>query len=277
MENNKSFWELFRQKARIIIYGTNTFYGRLFDLVLLFLILASVILLMLETVKSIDRQHHTLLISLEWTITVFFTLEYLLRIISLDKPQKYIFSFFGIIDLMALLPMYLESFFGVSHAFAIIRVLRLLRLFKIVNHPLFLHQSSHLKDAMIASRAKIIIFIYFMIISTVIIGTIMYMVEGKESGFDSIPAGIYWCIVTLTTVGFGDITPVTPLGRFIASIVMIMGYGIIAVPTGIVTAEFSQLKSKLNPETKKERVCPECANTEHAEQAKYCQQCGAKL
>lgn len=216
MHKIKSKFNLLRQKIHIIIYGTNTVAGRLFDLILLGLILLSVFLVMLETVKGFDEKYHHQLIILEWIITGFFTLEYLLRIATTNRPRKYIFSFFGIIDLLAILPMYLSFFFVGSKVFSIIRALRLLRLFKILNHPKFTGQSLHILKALNASRGKITVFLYFVLISTIIIGSIMYVVEGEENGFTSIPTSIYWTIVTLTTVGYGDISPATPLGQFIA-------------------------------------------------------------
>ncbi len=274
MKEIKSRFEIFRQKAHIIIYGTNTVAGRLFDLILLGLILLSVLLVMLETVEGFDIKFHKQLVMLEWIITVFFSIEYILRIICIDKPKRYIFSFYGIIDLLAILPMYLSYFFVGSNLLMIIRALRLLRLFKILNHPHFSGQSLQLKNSLIASRGKIVAFIYFILISCIIIGSLMYVVEGKEAGFSSIPISIYWCIVTLTTVGFGDITPITPLGQFIASIVMIMGYGIIAVPTGIVTAEIT--KNTLQKKSFKKH-CYSCGSEDHLNNAKFCQNCGSNL
>lgn len=274
MKEIKSRYEIFRQKAHIIIYGTNTVAGRLFDLILLGLILLSVLLVMLETVEGFDIKFHKQLVLLEWIITVFFSIEYILRIICIDKPKRYIFSFYGIIDLLAILPMYLSYFFVGSNLLMIIRALRLLRLFKILNHPHFSGQSLQLKNSLIASRGKIVAFIYFILISCIIIGSLMYVVEGKEAGFTSIPISIYWCIVTLTTVGFGDITPITPLGQFIASIVMIMGYGIIAVPTGIVTAEIT--KNTLQKKSFKKH-CYSCGSEDHLNNAKFCQNCGSNL
>jgi voltage-gated potassium channel len=276
MQRIKSKLASFRQKTNVIIYGTNTASGRLFDLILLGIILLSVIIVMLETVHGFDTKYHQQLIVLEWIITVFFTIEYMLRILSINKPVKYIFSFYGIIDLIAILPMYLSFLLAGASVLTVVRAIKLLRLFKILKHPKFSSQSIHLKEALIASRGKILIFIYFMLISSILIGSIMYIVEGKESGFTSIPTSIYWTIVTLTTVGYGDISPVTPLGQFIASIVMIMGYGVIAVPTGIVTAEFASnvrektLSNKINP-------CPSCGTEGHAYNAKYCYHCGAVL
>ena len=276
MQRIKSKFDAFRQKTNIVIYGTNTASGRLFDLVLLGVILLSVIIVMLETVKGFDIKYHHELIILEWVITVFFTLEYILRIISIQKPWKYIFSFYGIIDLIATIPMYFSLFFVGTSVLTVVRALRLLRLFKILKHPQFSSQSTHLKEALIASKGKILIFIYFMLISSIIIGSVMYVVEGKEGGFTSIPISIYWTIVTLTTVGYGDISPITPLGQAIASVVMIMGYGIIAVPTGIVSAEFANSNRK-KPRSERINPCNVCGTEGHEFNAKYCFQCGAEL
>lgn len=271
----KSQYDIFRQKVHIIIYGTSTKAGRLFDLILLGLILLSVVLVMMETVNSFDLKYHFELVTLEWIITIFFTVEYILRIISIDKPWKYIFSFYGIIDLLAIMPMYLSIFFLGTSIFSVVRSLRLLRLFKILNHPQFTNQSVQLKQAINASRGKIVVFIYFVLIITIIIGSLMYIVEGKESGFTSIPASIYWTIVTLTTVGYGDISPVTPLGQFIASFVMILGYGIIAVPTGIVTAEIA--KNSQKPTTSGHKPCKGCGAEDYPTDANYCPRCGHKF
>ena len=271
----KSQYAIFRQKVHIIIYGTSTKAGRLFDLILLGLILLSVVLVMMETVNSFDLKYHFELVTLEWIITIFFTVEYILRIISIDKPWKYIFSFYGIIDLLAIMPMYLSIFFLGTSIFSVVRSLRLLRLFKILNHPQFTNQSVQLKQAINASRGKIVVFIYFVLIITIIIGSLMYIVEGKESGFTSIPASIYWTIVTLTTVGYGDISPVTPLGQFIASFVMILGYGIIAVPTGIVTAEIA--KNSQKPTTNVHTPCEGCGAEDYPTDANYCPRCGHKF
>ena len=239
-----SKFDAFRQRTNVAIYGTNTASGRLFDLILLGVILISVVIVMQEIVKGFDTKYHRELIILEWFITIFFTLEYLLRIISLKKPLKYIFSFYEIIDLLAILPMYFSLFFDGTSILTFVRALRLLRLFKILNHPQFSGQSTHLKETLIASRGKILIFIYFMLISSILIGSLMYVVEGEEGGFTSIPISIYWTVVRLTTAGYGDISPITPLEQAIASVVMIMGHGIIAVPTGIVSVEFANSNRK---------------------------------
>lgn len=269
------FTDRLKRNIYVIIYGTHTFWGKLFDLVLLMLILFSTLLVMLETVESFDKLHHQTLITLEWIITVFFTIEYILRIVVIKSPHKYIFSFYGIIDLVALLPMYLSLFFTGTTIFGIVRALRLLRLFKILNHPMFSKQSVHLRNALYASRGKIVVFIYFILIISVLVGFLMYVIEGKESGFTSIPTSIYWCIVTLTTVGYGDISPVTPLGQFFASMLMILGYGIIAVPTGIVTAELA--KGDLKTVTENIKSCAACGHNKHNDGAIYCCHCGHEL
>ena len=276
MQRTKSNIAILRQKIHIIIYGTNTVAGRLFDLILLGLILLSVLLVMLETVKGFDTKYHEQVIILEWIITVFFTVEYLLRIITTRKPLQYIFSFYGIIDLIAILPMYLSLFFVGTKVFSVIRSLRLLRLFKILNNPKFSGQSIQLIKALNASRGKITVFLYFVVVSTIVIGSVMYVVEGEENGFTSIPTSIYWTIVTLTTVGYGDISPATPLGQFIASFVMILGYGIIAVPTGIVTAEIAKSNNK-KIQFNHALSCSNCDAEDHRDNAKHCYHCGLKL
>ncbi|SNR37068.1 ion transporter [Flavobacterium sp. ov086] len=276
MKKIKSKYDIFRQKTQIIIYGSNTFSGRLFDLILLGLILLSVLLVMMDTVEGINQKYHSQLLICEWIITVFFTIEFILRIISIQKPLKYVFSFYGIIDLMAILPMFLSIFFPATNVLTIVRVLRFFRLFKILHIPQISQQSKQLREAMEASKEKILVFIYFIVITAVIIGSLMYVVEGKESGFTSIPIGIYWSIVTLTTVGYGDISPATPLGQFLASMVMIMGYGVIAVPTGIVTAEFAKSSLK-NSVVSSKKKCKKCNSEVHFDSAKYCHECGTEL
>jgi len=269
-------YDNFRERTRIILYGTNTILGRMFNLVLLGLILLSVVLVMLDTVEGVNLKYHDQLLICEWIITIFFSVEYILRIIAIRRPIRYIFSFYGIIDLLALMPMYISIFFPGASILSIVRALRFFRLFKLLHIPQISHQAFHLGEAMRASKEKILVFIYFVLIITIVIGSIMYLVESKESGFTSIPTSIYWTIVTLTTVGYGDISPATPLGQFIASFVMILGYGIIAVPTGIVTAQF--VKKNLNDNrisTKK--ICQNCKAQVHFDHAKYCYECGTKL
>lgn len=275
MEERKSTFDALRHRIYIIVHGTNTVAGRMFDMILLGLILLSVFLVMMETVQGFNQKYHDYLVFFEWIITIFFTIEYLLRVICINKPLKYIFSFYGIIDLVAVMPMYLAFFISGASVFTIVRAFRLLRLFKILNHPKFSSQSVQLKKALLASKGKIIVFIYFVLISTVIIGSVMYVVEGKEGGFTSIPISIYWTIVTLTTVGYGDISPITPLGQFIASFVMILGYGIIAVPTGIVTAEIAKNAKKTDSNLK--NPCENCGIVYHRINAKFCDHCGSHL
>lgn len=274
MKKVKSKYDILRQKLYIIIYGSNTFSGRLFDLILLGIILLSVLLVMLESVEKLDVKYHSFIIICEWIITIFFTIEYILRIFSNKKPLNYIFSFYGIVDLISILPMYLSFFIPGSRMLSVIRALRLLRLFGILNLVHFTGQESQFKLAIKASRTKIIVFVYFVLIVSILLGAVMYVVEGKESGFTSIPVSIYWCIVTLTTVGYGDIAPVTTLGQVIASCIMILGYGIIAVPTGIVTAEFASAKRDQSNNKKK---CSSCTSIIYNEDAIFCHHCGQKL
>ncbi|MGG5576100.1 ion transporter [Myroides sp. C15-4] len=273
----KNKWDILKQKIYIIIYGSNTFAGKLFDLVLLAVILLSVILVMLESIESYDMKHHTLLKVLEWVITIFFTIEYILRIICNKQPLKYIFSFYGIVDLISIMPMYLSFFVSDLGVLAVVRALRLLRLFGILNLVPYIGQESNLKLAIKASRTKIIVFIYFIVVVSILLGALMYVIEGKDNGFTSIPRSIYWCIVTLTTVGYGDIAPQTTIGQMIASFIMIMGYGIIAVPTGIVTAEFTSLKRNKSVDARRRRTCSSCTTTIYDDDANYCYNCGQKL
>lgn len=276
MRRLKTKYEILRQQIYIIIYGANTPAGKLFDIVLLFVILLSFVMVTLESIPSIDIKYHDLLIFAEWLVTVFFTIEYILRIISNKKPFTYIFSFYGIVDLISLLPMYLSFFFPGANFLIAFRSIRLLRLFAILDLMPILGQQSHLKLALNASKHKILVFMYFMIVMSIVLGTLMYMIEGGHNGFTDIPNSIYWCIVTMTTVGYGDISPVTYLGKTIASFIMIMGYGIIAVPTGIVTAEYSNLKYN-NPELERKRVCPNCTSFIYDMEAKFCCNCGSEL
>jgi voltage-gated potassium channel len=267
-------------KLHEIIYEADTPNGKIFDVVLLITIIASIVLVMLESVNSIDSGYHNILNISEWIITILFSIEYIARIITVKKPFEYIFSFYGIIDLLSTIPKYISLMFGGVHALAALRALRLLRIFRILKLGRYLGASNNLVNALKASRAKISVFLFAVVIIAIILGTIMYLVEGEENGFSNIPKSVYWCIVTLTTVGFGDIAPQTPLGQFIASLVMILGYGIIAVPTGIVSAEYAQHNK---PKTKEEDIhlntqsCPNCAASKHKDNAHFCYNCGYKL
>jgi len=277
-----------RAKVHEIIYEADTPAGKLFDIVLLIAILASILLVMLESIESLDQKYHPFFNISEWIITILFSIEYILRIISVKKPIKYITSFYGVIDLLSTIPKYLSLIFVGTHALVAFRAIRLLRIFRILKLVRFLSASNHLATALKASRAKISVFMLTVIIITIILGTVMYLVEGKEHGFDNIPKSVYWCIVTLTTVGFGDITPQTPLGQIIASFIMIMGYGIIAVPTGIVSAEFTKNTKDQEPSNKQEppsspiihtnsQSCANCLTSNHKDGAEFCYNCGHSL
>nr|WP_317632549.1 ion transporter [uncultured Flavobacterium sp.] len=272
----KSKYEVLRQQIYIIIYGANTFWGKLFDLALLVIILLSVTLITLESMPKFDSIHHEFFVVAEWVITIFFTLEYILRIICNKRPLNYIFSFYGIVDLLSLLPMYLSFFIPTSKTLLVFRSLRLLRLFAILDLMPIIGQQYHLKLALKASRNKVLVFVYFIIVLSIVLGTLMYMIEGPKNGFTDIPTSIYWCIVTMTTVGYGDLAPNTPLGQAIASFIMIMGYGIIAVPTGIVSAEYSNAY-KNNPELEEHKACSNCTTFIYDKEANYCYHCGEKL
>ncbi|GGD12089.1 ion transporter [Hyunsoonleella pacifica] len=271
-----------RHKLHDIIYEADTRAGKIFDVVLFIAIIASIIFVMLESIKSFDAKYHKFLNIAEWVITILFTIEYIARILTVKKPYKYIFSFYGIIDFLSTIPKYISLLFGGIHALAALRALRLLRIFRILKLARYLGASNLLASAIKSSKAKISVFLFAVLILCIIFGTLMYLIEGEESGFTSIPVSVYWCIVTLTTVGFGDIAPVTPLGQFIAALIMILGYGIIAVPTGIVSAEYTALgKKKDNTQTPlvslNSQSCENCLAEDHRDGAEYCYNCGEKL
>ena len=270
-----------KNKLHTIIYEADTPMGKLFDVVLLILILVSVILVMLESVTSIDTHYHDFLYFGEWVITIFFTIEYILRIITVKKASNYIFSFYGIIDFLSTIPLYLSFILAGSNALLAVRALRLLRVFRILKITRYMGEANKLNKALRDSKPKILVFLFAVLILSIIAGTIMYLVEGEQSGFVSIPISVYWCIVTLTTVGFGDIAPVTPLGQFIAAIIMIMGYGIIAVPTGIVSAEYASKKTTTLDDPEYIHVntqsCQNCNENNHHDNAEFCHKCGSTL
>lgn len=261
-----------RERLYDVIFNADTFWGKTFDIVLLIFIFSSVITICLESVESIYSEHKSILYGLEWFFTFAFTIEYVARIISVRRPIRYIFSFFGVIDLISILPTYVSLFIPGAQTFLIVRIFRLLRIFRVFKLARFIGEASVLKDALIASRPKIIIFLGAVISIIVVAGAMMFIIEGPENGFTSIPASIYWAIVTLTTVGYGDIVPVTTLGRFVASVIVIMGYGVIAVPTGIVSSELTAQKNK-DPL----RACTKCSTLGHEPDAQFCRQCGASL
>ncbi|MFV0376845.1 MAG: ion transporter [Mangrovibacterium sp.] len=261
-----------RRKLYEIIFEADTPAGKTFDLILLVIILASIVLVMLESVPGISQQYGELLHITEWVITILFSLEYLARVIVIGKPLRYVLSFYGIIDLLAVLPSYLSLIITGSQSLMVIRAIRLLRVFRILKLNRYTVAGRNLKRALGASREKIFVFLFAVINVVIIVGTLMYLIEGPEHGFKSIPSSIYWAIVTMTTVGYGDISPQTALGQFLASGVMIIGYAIIAVPTGIVTSEM--IKSSRITNT---LVCPNCLYGDHENDALHCKKCGTKL
>ena len=271
--NQSKSW---REKVHEIIYEADTPAGKLFDVLLLVVILISILLVMLESVESIEAEYASVLNTSEWIITILFSLEYILRIITVKKPKVYIFSFYGIIDLLSTIPKYISLFFLGTHSLIALRALRLMRVFRILKLTRFIGESANFKKALKRSRAKIAVFLSFVIVLCVILGTVMYLVESEQdSGFSSIPRSVYWAVVTLTTVGYGDIAPITALGQFIASLIMILGYGIIAIPTGIVTSEMTKSEEKLIPHNT--QACSNCNETYHQDDAEYCHKCGYKI
>ena len=264
-----------RWKDRLheIIFEADTRSGKAFDVGLLIAIGASVVVVVLESVVSIDAQYHDVLWAFELAITVLFTLEYMLRIASVDKPTRYVFSFFGVVDLLAIIPFYMSLAWAGTQSLAVIRALRLLRLFRVLKLGHFLDEANVLGRALANSRRKIMVFLGCVLTVVIIMGSAMYVIEGADSGFTSIPRGIYWAIVTMTTVGYGDIAPRTIAGQALASVVMILGYGIIAVPTGIVSVELSEAYRK----DVTTRACPSCLSHGHDNDAKHCKYCGTVI
>ena len=260
--------DILRKKIYIIIFRSDTPAGKLFDMILLVLILLSILSVFLESVASFRAEYATIILTLEWIFTILFTLEYALRIYSTHRPLAYIFSFYGFIDLIAFIPTYLSLLFTGTQYLVVIRAFRLLRVFRILKLSRFIYEGNILKSALKASLHKIIVFISSVITLVTIIGTMMYIIEGNESGFTSIPMSIYWAIVTITTVGYGDISPQSTLGQLLASILMIIGYGIIAVPTGIVSVEMARATEEAK------RKCPACHSSIHTPSDKFCAHCG---
>ncbi|MBD0286052.1 MAG: ion transporter [Flavisolibacter sp.] len=269
-EKNRSW----RESLHETIYESNTAAGKAFDVALLVFIVASILIVMLDSVQQWHQRYGHIFFVLEWVFTALFTLEYILRLISIRKPLLYVTSFLGIIDLLAFLPTYLSIFFPGAHSLLVVRALRLLRIFRIFKLTHFLSEMQFLGAAVRSSLKKISIFTLIVLTIVIILGSIMYLVEKGENGFTSIPTCIYWAIVTITTVGYGDISPVTPVGKFVASMIMLIGYSIIAVPTGIVTTEVALAlrKKEQKPET-----CPGCGREGHDWDAQFCKFCGEKL
>lgn len=262
-----------RLKLNDIIFGAESRAGKTFDVILIGAILISVAAVMLESVAAIGKPYGHWLMGLEWFFTLAFTTEYILRLVSVRHPMRYATSFYGIVDLLSILPTYLSLLIPGLNSLLIVRVLRILRVFRILKLFRYMEEAELLKQALRAGRRKVMVFFYTVITMVVVFGAIMYLIEGQESGYTSIPKSIYWAIVTLTTVGYGDISPITPLGQFIASMVMITGYAIIAVPTGIYSAELAnQMRTRRDA-----RGCPGCGKTGHEEDADYCRFCGEGL
>lgn len=256
-----------------IIFKADTKPGKLFDVILIAAIGLSVLAVLLDSVEGIRKDYGTILYALEWFFTILFTIEYVLRIYCVNRPMRYVASFFGIVDLMAILPTYLSLIIPGSQYLLVIRVLRVLRIFRVFKLVQYIGEAKVLIKALQGSRRKITVFLFTVMTLVVVFGSLMYLIEGEENGFTSIPRSIYWSIVTLTTVGYGDISPKTNLGQALAAMIMVLGYGIIAVPTGIVTVELTRAYERRIPK----RVCPECMEQGHEADATYCKYCSGKL
>jgi voltage-gated potassium channel len=263
-----------RLRVYTVIFEADTRAGRAFDIALIAMILASVAVVVLDSMASVHAQHAGLLLALEWFFTLAFTAEYLARLACVRHPLRYARSVLGVIDLLAILPTYLAVLVPGLNALIDVRVLRLLRIFRLFKLGAYVSEFAALQRALLASRRKILVFLAFVALVVMVMGTLMYVVEGPENGFTSIPVGVYWAITTMTTVGFGDITPKTDLGRLVASLMMLMGWGTLAVPTGIVSAELVAHQAHREPTT---RTCHECLSEGHLPSAKFCRDCGAKL
>jgi voltage-gated potassium channel len=263
----------FRARLHEIIFEADTPEGRLFDLLLLIAIVTSVTVVVLESVASVRARVGPTLRALEWGFTILFTIEYLLRLFSVGRPVRYARSVYGLIDLVAILPTYLSLFLPGAHNLLVVRLLRLLRVFRVFKLAEYLQESRTLVQALRASSRKIFVFLLTVVTIVVVVGTMMYVIEGEQHGFTNIPLSIYWAVVTLTTVGYGDLAPATPAGRVLAAILMLTGYGIIAVPTGIVTAELTRVATR----PISTQACPVCGAEGHEHDAVYCRRCGARL
>lgn len=264
-------WQL---KLNDIIFGAESKAGKTFDVILIVAILLSVLAVMLESVAAIKVNYGRQLYLVEWIFSIAFTLEYAVRLMCVRYPLKYAFSFYGIVDLLSIIPTYVSLLIPGANSLLVVRILRILRVFRILKLFNYMNEAEQLSTALRASKRKIIVFLYFITTNIVVFGSVMYLVEGPENGFTSIPTSMYWAIVTLTTVGYGDITPVTVIGQFIASATMITGYAIIAVPTGIYTAELTKAIRKGGKDA---RGCTGCGKTSHDEDAHFCRICGEPL
>jgi len=262
-----------KQNIKTVIFGTNTKAGKLFDEILILTIILSIITVCFESVSTYNEQYGNILYFAEWVFTIMFTLEYLLRIYCVRIPASYIFSFYGIIDLLSVAPTYLSILIPGTQALSVIRILRVLRIFRVLKLFQYMGEAEQLSKALIASKKKIFIFFFVVINIVVILGSVMYLVESKNSGFTSIPKSIYWAIVTLTTVGYGNIAPITPLGQAISATIMLIGYSIIAVPTGIITSQLTISKSNSDKNT----TCVVCDKDDLIEGSQFCRHCGSKI
>jgi voltage-gated potassium channel len=265
-----------KEKIFTVIFEADTRAGKLFDLALLVLILLSIVIVMLESVPSLEARYGSIFMVFEWSLTALFTIEYLLRLYCVKKPMRYATSFYGLVDLLSILPTYLSMLLPQTRFLLVIRSLRLMRIFRILKLTHFVQEGRHIVLSLKASLRRIFIFLVFVLLLSVILGAMVYVVESDvNSSFSSIPQSVYWAIVTITTVGYGDISPVTPLGKLLASLIMLLGYGILAVPTGIVTLELS--RHQHGEEKMVTQHCPNCANESHDPDAKFCKRCGSEL
>lgn len=261
-----------RRRLHEVIFESDTAAGRAFDVALLIAIVASVAAVMLESVAELRRDHGPALRAVEWTITVAFTIEYGLRLLAVERPWRYATTFYGVVDLLSIVPTYLALLVPETQALMVIRAIRLLRVFRILKAVQFLSEAHVLMTALRASRRKITVFLGAIVTVVIIVGALMYVIEGEEHGFTSIPTSMYWAVVTMTTVGYGDIAPRTALGQFVAALLMILGYGIIAVPTGIVSVELAHATRSVS-----RQACPACGAEGHDADAAHCKYCGAPL
>ena len=261
-----------KNKLYDIIFESDTPAGKGFDLLLIVSILLSVIVVLLDSVQYYNIRYGNILYLLEWFFTILFTIEYFFRIYCIGKPVMYIRSFFGVIDFLSIIPTYISIFLPASRYLSVIRILRVLRIFRILKLILYIGETNLLMKAIYGSRRKIIVFMFSIIVLVTILGSVMYLIEGEANGFTSIPRSIYWAIVTITTVGYGDISPQTELGQALASLAMIIGYATIAIPAGIVSAEYTSMTHKFNT-----LVCPGCSDENHEDDAKFCKVCGTDL
>jgi len=273
MDNDSLNGMSWRERLYVIIFFTNTPSGKRFDTWLLIVIFASLVVVMLDSIASFNQLHGPLLTRLEWGFTAIFAVEYALRIHTHPEPRKYIFSFYGVVDLLSVLPAFIALLFPEAQYLLVVRVIRMLRIFRVLKLTPYLSQANFLLVALRGSKQKIIVFLASVTTLVIIYGTLMYVVEGPSNGFTSIPMSIYWAVVTLTTVGFGDIVPHTPLGKALATMVMITGYSIIAVPTGIFTAELANAMRQ----DSLQHNCPTCDKLNHEANAAFCSRCGSSL